>query len=266
MGMLPTIFAPLALVGWALLALVWQLQRKGVRGSPVWLACGATFVHFWCASPLGANLMVRAIEGDPSQPRPCQASGAGDVVVALAGGARRADHGEPQLARLKEESFRRTVAAAALARSLAPASLVVSGGAGGRVTEAHLMSELAVALDVPPAQIVVEATSGNTHQSAVAVARIVHALEGKRVHVFTSALHMPRAAGALESQGLVVCRHPVDWRQVRAGGLGRLVPQSTAVAKTTEVFEEVLGYVWYRLSGRIGHAARPAATGTRETR
>jgi uncharacterized SAM-binding protein YcdF (DUF218 family) len=208
--------------------------------------------------------MLRALEGDPSEPRACQASGLGDVVVALAGGARRTDHREPQLARLKEESFRRTVAAAALARRLAPAPLVVSGGAGGRVTEAHLMRELAVALDVPPAQIVVESASRDTHRSAVTVARIVQALEGRRVHLVTSAFHMPRAAGAFESQGLVVCRHPVDWRQVRAAGMGRLVPQITAMAKTTDVFEETLSYVWYRLSGKIGPAQRPATTGLRE--
>ncbi len=251
MDIVATLVGPLALVGWALLVLVWQLWRRRVRGLPLWLACGAAAVHFWCASPLGANLTVRAVEGNPARQLPCVQTESTGLVVALAGGVTGGSPGEPPLARLKEESFRRTVAAAELALHLPLSHLIVSGGAGQPETEADLMVGLAVALGVPRDRVRPENRSGDTHESAVRVTRIARELGVARVHLVTSALHMPRAAAAFEAQGLHICRHPVDWRQVSVHRGSFLLPQITAMAKTTAAVREILAYGWYQVSGRL---------------
>jgi uncharacterized SAM-binding protein YcdF (DUF218 family) len=125
---------------------------------------------------------------------------------------------------------------------------VISGGAGGRIKEADLMRELAEALGVPGERIITEAESRSTRESAALVARRVRPLDVDAVHLVTSALHMPRAAWAFSANGLEACRHPVDWRQVRFELPGGLVPQITALEKSTRAVREVAGLVWYRLS------------------
>jgi uncharacterized SAM-binding protein YcdF (DUF218 family) len=151
------------------------------------------------------------------------------------------------MARLKEASFRRTIAAAALVTTGGETTLIVSGGAGGRTTEAQLMRDLAVALGVPSERVVVEAESRSTRDSASHVADLARRAGVSSVHLVTSALHMPRAAWALSHRGLQVCRHPVDWKQVPFDLPGWLVPQVSAIEKSTQAVREAAGLLWYRI-------------------
>lgn len=246
---MPPLLAPVALVGWALLLTLWLLRRQGVGGRAFGAAAATVVAYFWLASPLGANLMVRAIEGDPTEPGACIGLAEDDVVVALAGGITASTGGAPPLARLKEASFRRTIAAAGLVAPHGDMTLIVSGGAGGATTEARLMRDLAVALGVSPERVVVEAESRSTRESAARLGELARSTSVSSVHLVTSALHMPRAAWALSDRGLQVCRHPVDWKQVPFDFPGWLVPQVSAIEKSTRVVHEAAGMVWYRLLG-----------------
>ena len=62
---------PLALVGWSLLLLIWLTRRPGGKGVGRAAVALAT-AYFWVATPLGANVMMRALEGDPAATRPCR--------------------------------------------------------------------------------------------------------------------------------------------------------------------------------------------------
>ena len=179
---MPPLLAPVALVGWTLLLTLWLLRRQGAGGRAFGASVATTAAYFWLATPLGANLMVRAIEGDPTERRSCVGLDEGDVVVALAGGISASTEPGPPLARLKEASFRRTIAAAALAATRGEATLIVSGGAGGRTTEAQLMRDLAVALGVSPERVVVEAEARSTRDSASHVAELVRGADVSGVH------------------------------------------------------------------------------------
>jgi len=250
-GLMATALEPLALAGGGLLLLCWLLWRRGVRGLPLWLALGLTVSHFWFAAPLGANLLVRAVEGDPDSPRICRPGAGQKIVVALAGGMRGVRGDEPPIGGLKEATFRRTAAAAALAAGDPESLLVVSGGLGGPDTEADLMRSLAVSLGVPEERIVLERGSLTTYESALRVAEWADERGIGRVHLVTSALHMPRAAATFERQGLTVCPHPVDWKQVPVDPGSWFFPQISALARSTAAIREAMALVWYRISGRL---------------
>ena len=203
--------------------------------------------------------MVRALEGDPGAERTCRGAQAPMTIVALAGGVSGSSSDDPPVSRLKEASFRRTIAAAELARAHREARLVLSGGSGRPDTEADLMRRLAISLGVPPDSIILESRSRNTAESAVLVAGILEDRGPRLVHLVTSALHMPRAAGSFEAQGVRVCRHPVDWRQVPLDFPAALLPQISALEKSTAAAREVMGRLWYRVTERLSPApgARP---------
>lgn len=249
--MLEILFQPVALVAWGLLGIIFlsrRAARQGVRGLfPLSVAVFATY--WWFASPLGANIMVGALEADAPSTEVCNAPR--PVYVVLAGGKRGTPDGEEDVARLKGASFRRTFEGARLARANPQSLLVLAGGIGGTVTEADLMRHLAITLGVEPATIVIERKSENTYESAVGVAELLRLRDVRAVHVVTSAMHMPRAAGVFGGQGFEVCRHSVDRRYLRPGVEEALVPQVTALAKTTDALHEMLGYAWYALTGRL---------------
>jgi len=247
---------PLALLGWSLLCLVWLARRP--RGAVTWAAGAIATAYFWFATPLGANVMMRAIEGDPAATPVCPGVVAPETVVALAGGVSGSSPSDPSVSRLKEASFRRTSAAAELTLAGREVLLIVSGGAGRPHVEADLMQRLAVLFGVPPDRIVTESRSRNTAESAALVGAIVPRLGTDRVHLVTSALHMPRAARSFEARGIRVCRHPVDWRQVPIDPYYALLPQISAMEKSTDAVRELMGGLWYRLSGTLSPASARA--------
>lgn len=250
--MLEILFQPVALVAWGLLAVVFLSRRAGQRGVrrlyPLSLIVLATYL--WFASPLGANIMVGALEADSPATGTCGAD-TRPVYVVLAGGKRGTPSGETDIARLLEASFRRTVEGARLAQGHPGSLLVLTGGTGSAVTEADLMRHLAITMGVDPATILIERWSETTYESAVGVARLLQPLGVRRLHLVTSAMHMPRAAAVFRRQGFDVCPHPVDSRYLRPDPLEALLPQVTALVKTTDALHEMLGYAWYAMTGRL---------------
>jgi uncharacterized SAM-binding protein YcdF (DUF218 family) len=109
------------------------------------------------------------------------------------------------------------------------------------------MRDLAVALGVSPERVILDSESRSTRDSASHVAALARRMGASRVHLVTSALHMRRAAWAFSSSGSSVCRHPVDWKQVPLDLPGGLVPQISALDKSTQAVREVAGLVWYRI-------------------
>lgn len=244
---------PVALVAWGLLAFAWRAARTPAPGPGRRAALALAVFYFAVATPLGANLLVGALEGAASRaPAGCAAQPPG-VIVVLAGGvsgrpASSADVGSLQLA-----TFRRVLEALRLARGWPDVPVVLSGGSGERVREADLMASLATALGLPASRLVLERESRTTAEGAVNVARLLSARgqAAAPVHLVTSALHMPRAAAAFRRQGLEVCPAAVDRRLVRPAPEEALLPQITALEKSTAAFHEALGYLVYWATGRL---------------
>lgn len=247
---------PLALIGYLMLALAFVVSRRGTRVMKVIFGVVAV-AYLWFTSPLGANVMLSLLEHHPSGAPACPDPAAGDVVVVLAGGI-DLDDGDPasaDMGRLHEATMRRVMGGVRVAHE-AGARMILSGGSGGAVREADLMRALAQSLGVDASRLAVERESRNTYDSATQVARMLRARDpgGGRVYLVTSALHMPRAAASFRARGITVCPRPVDRQWVRPPARHALIPQASALRKSTAAYHEALGLAAYWAAGRLDPA------------
>jgi uncharacterized SAM-binding protein YcdF (DUF218 family) len=244
---------PAALLGWALIALTWLLFHGPAVRAARYLAVGATGFYFVVATPLGANLAVAALELSVHQQERCLSPATDSVIVVLAGGQRGTPTGIDDVARLEGASLSRTIEGTRLALRAPATLLILSGGAGGVYREADLMESLARQLGVAESRIIKDRESMSTADSADNVARWLTATGRNQmaVHLVTSALHMPRAAGTFRRQGLAVCPVLVEHRLVIPAPHEALIPQISALQKSTDAYHEMAGYALYALTGKL---------------
>jgi uncharacterized SAM-binding protein YcdF (DUF218 family) len=136
----------------------------------------------------------------PDPPPPAAA-----YVVVLGGGYAPHD-GVPVTAALNADSLARIVEGVRLALRLNDARLIVSGGApAGQSASARGYAEMARALGIPPASLVLVDTPLDTRAEARSVAAVVGATPFILV---TSAYHMPRAMLEMQRAGLAPIAAP----------------------------------------------------------
>lgn len=244
---------PVALIAWALLAVVVASWRSRARGSVRWSATALTAFYFAVATPLGANLAVGALErGATAEALACSTPDPEWPVVVLAGGVSADAASADDVAALHAASFRRLVEGVRLARATAHGPLVLSGGSGAATREADLMASLARSLGVPPERLLLERESKTTAEAARNVARLLKTRGlAPAVYLVTSAMHVRRAAATFRRQGVSVCPVPVDRRWVRPEANEAWIPQITALDKSTLAYHELVGHVLYWVSGRL---------------
>lgn len=96
--------------------------------------------------------------------------------------------------------------------------LVVSGGVGEHPpSEAEVMAGILTGGGVPETEILREAASNSTRQSAHHVAVLARRMGAEEVALVTDPLHCVRAASAFRAEGLRACPEPVTgspmWRE-----------------------------------------------------
>jgi uncharacterized SAM-binding protein YcdF (DUF218 family) len=254
LDVLELVAQPVALLAWCLVALAWRAWRAPAPPGVRHAAAAVTLLYFAAATPLGANVMVGALEDAATRAaRDCGDGAAGGAIVVLAGGMSGSPASRDEVARLHEATLRRLLEAVRLARAAPESPLVLSGGGGGAVREADLMASLATALGVPPERLRLERESRTTAEGATRVARLLAPPGGSppAVLLVTSAMHVPRAAAAFRRSGLRVCPVPVDRRWGRPEAHEALVPQVTALEKSSAALHELAGYVAYWATGRL---------------
>jgi uncharacterized SAM-binding protein YcdF (DUF218 family) len=109
------------------------------------------------------------------------------------------------------------------------------------VPEAVLMGRLLRDLGVPREALLLESQTRTTSTGAAAVASLLELRQVKHALLFTSASHLPRAQRNLASVGIETCAMPVDFQHVAPIWPGHLVPQLSALAKSTAALHEYLG-------------------------
>lgn len=136
--------------------------------------------------------------------------------------------------------------------------ILVSGGSGRLVAvdrkEAEDVADAMLLMGVPPADIVIEINSRNTHESAVAAKAM---LDGKTTAadclLVTSAYHMRRSAACFAKVGWKTDCFTVDFlshsRRFTPDVL--LIPKLEAIANWHTLLREWLGMVSYKLAGYI---------------
>lgn len=243
---------PAFLIGFAGLPLFFLAIRKGSgrllrRGFRVLLAVTWLGVMSLFSAPLIVNPLVDKLEQQVALDESCPATS--PIVILGAGLDRRATEPE-QTEYLYPESHVRSSRGAALAARDSAAPVVVAGSGLYQITEAAMMNAYLTQRGIEPSRIVQDNASRNTRENAVNVAEVVNANGwGSQVRLITSALHMPRAMGVFEANGLAPCAIPVDYIAVQNVPWYAVVPQTTALAKFRKYLHERIGTSVYRLKG-----------------
>jgi uncharacterized SAM-binding protein YcdF (DUF218 family) len=229
------------------------LLHRFSRSGPgrVLAAAPAVFLVVLFATPLGANALLLPLENMAREAESsCRQLSDLNLVVLLTGGASGSARSVNDVASLHEESFRRAVAAIDYSMSIPKSRLLISGRGGGEVPEDLVVRALVLRLGYPVERLFTESESRDTFQSAEAALGIARKLGATRVDLITSAAHMPRALASYRKSGLDACAHPTDFEFVRVRFPTALLPQISALRKSTKAVHEYVGWAVYWLGDR----------------
>lgn len=204
-------------------------------------------------TPAGANTLLALQERRAPPPTACAAP-TPHTIVLLSGGIRRDAIDASDYGVLNISSLQRTLTAAALARTLPDADIVITGGprfgGGTDVAQSSVMAGIAAQLGVPASRIRAEVAATTTWENATTV----RALEPKlptRIWLVTSALHMPRSLLAFRAAGFEPCSSPADYRTAPIEGLIDFLPSAGAIANADAVLHEWVGELAYRIRAAL---------------
>ncbi len=172
-----------------------------------------------------------------------------EYIVVLAGG-HRAAVGKPELSQLSRFGFARVVGGVDLWRKIPTATFVVTG----HPKETSAMRAVAVRLGVPPESILEESESRDTKDHPVYLKPI---LGNSPFLLVTSGIHMPRAMGLFQAQGLDPVAASVDLQvwpfrtETDPYRQGLLIPRVENLQLTSAALHEIGGLAWSGWRGEI---------------
>jgi uncharacterized SAM-binding protein YcdF (DUF218 family) len=186
-----------------------------------------------------------------------------DAIVVL-GGATSSQEPPRPLVEVNGAGDRVIYAAYLYKQGVAP-HLLLSGGninwLGEHTgTPAEDMARLLELMGVPASALWLQPDSRNTYEDAVYCKQILDEKGIRRIVLVTSALHMPRAVGLFEHQGLEVIPAPTDFNVTQtdwdnllhAGFAARLIsllPGAGSLNMTSNAMKEYFGLWIYHLQG-----------------
>lgn len=193
-----------------------------------------------------AGMLERGLYEHPALAPDAEVPAAGAIVVLGAGSYRDPPEyeGADTVGRFTLERLR--YAAWLHRRSGLP--LLVTGGRTfpGTPAEAGAMA-LSLKDDFGIGVRFVEDRSRNTADNAVNSAQMLADAGIDRILLVTHALHMTRAVGAFEGQGLEVVAAPTGMSNGPAIGAASWLPTASAFARSSAAVHEYIGLAWYRL-------------------
>jgi uncharacterized SAM-binding protein YcdF (DUF218 family) len=245
--LLPYLVYPLGLallLCMAAFALTFADRVRAVRAS-----IAVAVMLLWLAStPAFAGLLTNILE-ERNPPVSIDTVSPRDVVIVLGGGLAQPAHMGPTGDRVTQ--------AARLWHANKVQAVIVSSGnlpwePPESVAEADLAVELLQGYGVPPSSIIVDRKSRNTRENAINVAVIWRERHFHSGLLVTSATHMPRALASFRKVGLDMTPWPADFRghsYPLVNSIFDLLPDASALQKTTTAIKEWLGLTVYRLRG-----------------
>lgn len=234
----------IAVIGFGVISI-----KRHPRIGRVIVAAGLVFFYLFSIEPV-ADAFIRPLENSyPSY----EASESSPVKIIILGG------GVTDLSRigLKPEpsshSLKRLVCGITLYRQIPGSTIIISGGSGDPkkqgLSEAIAMKDVSLSLGVDPADIMVESSSRNTLESALALKKIVG---GKRVLLVTSAYHMKRAVGMLNKVGIDVTAAPSDYiGEQRGVSIYSFIPAASSLMVSNIAVSEYMSLTWYKIRGMV---------------
>lgn len=136
--------------------------------------------------------------------------------------------------------------------------ILISGGSGRLLNigekEAHDLAQAMVMMGVSQGDIIMEADSRNTHESAVAATNILSSITTPQdCLLVTSAFHLRRAAACFKREGWEVDIFSTDFlTHQRTFTLDvLLIPKIEALISWHHLIKEITGYMTYKVAGYI---------------
>ena len=200
-------------------------------------------------TPLGANLMVLAIEHRTKAAETASVCDQVQAAVLLSGGLNRPAETTSDFGALTSETLARIFAwrNRDLAENLPILPLTIAGGGPFRIPEAEVIGAFLRRLDPDDQPMQLEVASANTWESAHAVRELLPEATN-RIVLASSALHLPRAMLAFEQAGFDVCPLALNRHYMAVTGWTTLLPQSSSLAKSESALHEILGELSYRIN------------------
>jgi uncharacterized SAM-binding protein YcdF (DUF218 family) len=220
------------------------------------LTCaGSAIIILWiCSTPFFANRAVASLERQ-YPPRTMAQTPQADVAIVLGGAL-----GQPLPPRVEVQlsnASGRVLHASRLYRAGKVKRVLVSAGNIPWILaikpEAELIKELLVEMGVPSEAIEIETASRNTYENALEIARMWKVKGFKSALLVTSAIHMPRAIAVFRRADLPVIASTADVLVVDGDPRDLFVwlPDTSALAGTTNALKEWMGILVYRLRGYL---------------
>lgn len=232
-----------------LLVLGWLLLFKKQRAGRKLIGIGLIMIFLFGLSPL-SNFMMGLLE---NRIRAGKIPEKIDGIIVLAG---MVDMGSSrgELIELTDQADR-IVQGIILSKKHPEARLIITGGSGSlkqseNLREADYLEKLAVLLGISMNRLLVERNSRNTHEHAVAMAKMLPDKNGRWV-LITSAFHMPRSLGCFKREGINVIPYPVDYKTKLDNSLSltSFLPTLGNIGSFNVAFHEWTGLIAYRLKG-----------------
>jgi uncharacterized SAM-binding protein YcdF (DUF218 family) len=212
------------------------------------IACGS--------SPFVADRLCGSLERQYPHRRPVDLPSAQAIVVLGGGWSTVAGIDWETAQEIRPEN--RLVEAMCLYQAGKAPLIVLSGGKvpiymGGSRTRTQVDGGLDTLRrwHVPDLAILRESNSETTRQNAVDTGDLLRSQGIRRILLVTSAVHMPRARAAFRKVGLdpIEAPAPPDLHDRRAGFWFELLPDPSALGRSTQAVKEWTGLWSYRLRG-----------------
>lgn len=250
MEIINVLLDPLAL--FSLLLLSWILLQIGTfdrcrrLGFPVLLL----LILMILASPAVVNPLLVMYENQTALVS-C-ANDSSLPIVVLGGGVDGRATKSSELQYLSAASFARSIETERLAKSSPHSRVYLAGGIYRNVAESRLMGHMLVKMGVHPNRLLFDDVSRNTYENALEIRRLLKSNnENRPARLVTSAVHMLRAKAVFESAGVEVCPVPVDFQGLVNVPAFAVIPQTSALQKTADLLHELLGWGYYKASGKL---------------
>lgn len=170
--------------------------------------------------------------------------------VVVLGGGHNSDSRYPANDQLSGASLSRLVEGIRIHNSLKGSRLILSGGAVfDPVSEAKVMSDVALTLGVDPGDILLESESKDTEDQARLIPRIANLDATERFILVTNAAHMPRAVALFRKFGTQPVPAPIDFWVKDTKGVNPIsyFPTASGLRRMERVFHEYLGLAWAKI-------------------
>jgi uncharacterized SAM-binding protein YcdF (DUF218 family) len=232
--------------------LLWFGKEKRAKHAKIVLTAGLGWLLLMTYTPVPGWLLGMVELREPAYALDGQSTQTVEYVVVLGGGNVASDS-LPVSARTGDTSLPRIVEGIRLQRLHPGSKLLLSGGAVfAHSSDADAMRDLAVALGVDPADIIVEDQSKDTQaQASVLKDRL-----GQEPFVLvTSASHIPRAAAMFRKHGMQPIPAPTGHNTVSDPQFrlspAILYPNVSGPAIMQTAVYEYMGLLWAKLRGYI---------------